>query len=333
MTNQRGASVTDYEAPLFFAWQLTNRCRGRCLHCCEESGPERAWPDELPREESLRIAHEIVACAIPYAAFGGGEPLAVPHAWEVFEILSRGGCELKLETDGLGIDDEGADRLRRMGAQCVQISIDGASRAMHERVRPGGDFAGALAVLRRLAMRGIRPEWVFVPNRVNIGDLEAAFARAVDAGCRAFVTGPMMRLGRAAAAWDELSLPEADWSAAASRLRECAARAGGDIRLCVYPWDIVRETQERLASPQAMLLVVPNGKVKLLNALPFAPADLRTQTIRQAWEAYQAAWASAEVADFIGRIPGDPSLLRHANETWPTGTWTARHPPQPRPGD
>jgi hypothetical protein len=31
-------------------------------------------------------------------------------------------------------------------------------------------------------------------------------------------------------------------------------------------------------NPQAMLLVVPNGKVKLLNALPFAPADLRRVT-------------------------------------------------------
>ena len=39
--------------------------------------------------------------------------------------------------------------------------------------------------------------------------------------------------------------------------------------------------ETRLESPQAMLLVVPNGKVKLLNALPFAPADLRRQTLQR----------------------------------------------------
>ena len=36
-----------------------------------------------------------------------------------------------------------------------------------------------------------------------------------------------------------------------------------------------------------MLLVVPNGKVKLLNALPFAPADLRRDSLAHAWQAYK----------------------------------------------
>jgi hypothetical protein len=36
-----------------------------------------------------------------------------------------------------------------------------------------------------------------------------------------------------------------------------------------------------------MLLAVPNGKVKLLNALPFAPADLRKDSLEEAWDAYR----------------------------------------------
>ena len=47
-----GRSVDSYRAPLFIAWQLTNRCRARCLACCEESGPDRAWRDELTRDLS-----------------------------------------------------------------------------------------------------------------------------------------------------------------------------------------------------------------------------------------------------------------------------------------
>ena len=100
MTKGRGASVGDYRAPLFLAWQLTNRCAARCLHCCEDSGPDRAWTNELTKEESLRIARDTVACGVPYAAFGGGEPLGVPHVWAVLEVLADGGVELKIETDG-----------------------------------------------------------------------------------------------------------------------------------------------------------------------------------------------------------------------------------------
>jgi len=79
------------------------------------------------------------------------------------------------------------------------------------------------------------------------------------------------------------------------------------------------EIQHRLHAPQAMMLIVPNGRVKLLNALPFAPGDLRTQSLAQAWEAYREAWRAPEVADFIARCASDPGLLRHANECWPVG--------------
>ena len=65
-----------------------------------------------------------------------------------------------------------------------------------------------------------------------------------------------------------------------------------------------------------MLLVVPNGKVKLLNALPFAPADLRRDSLEQAWETYRSAWRSPMVREFITACRKDPALLRHANETW-----------------
>jgi hypothetical protein len=57
--------------------------------------------------------------------------------------------------------------------------------------------------------------------------------------------------------------------------------------------------------------------VKLLNALPFAPADLRRQSLAEAWRAYREAWRSAEVRDFVVRCRANPALLRHANETWP----------------
>jgi len=324
VNNGRGASVDDYQAPLFIAWQLTNRCTARCLHCCEESGPDNAWPDELTEKEALKLARDIADRGIPYAAFGGGEPLGVPHVWEVFRILASGGVELKIETDGLRIDDAKADLLVSLKAQCVQISLDGASAETHGAMRPGGDFNGALAAVHRLARRGIPPEWVFVPSKRNLEEIGTAYEMAAEAGCRAFVSGPMMRLGRAGEAWDGLAVEPGDWSRAVSALQEKAGQHGGYPRLSLYPWDIVKETRERLESPQAMMLVVPNGKVKLLNALPFAPADLREHGIDEAWARYIAAWSSPAVRGFIERIQTDPSLLRHANETWAPETWSAR---------
>src|SRR4249919_858581 len=95
-----GRTVEEYRAPLFFAWQLTNRCSARCIACCEESGPDKAWRDELTRDEALDVATRIADAGIPYVAFGGGEPLGAPHCWDLFARLADAGVALKLETDG-----------------------------------------------------------------------------------------------------------------------------------------------------------------------------------------------------------------------------------------
>ena len=311
-----GRSADDYGAPLFIAWQLTNRCQGRCISCCEESGPDKAWRDELTRDEALRLAHEIVDAGVPFVAFGGGEPLGVPFCWDIFEILTEGGVRLKLETDASRIDDAAADRLVALRFDCIQISLDGATAEAHERMRPGQSFDATLAAFERLVARGLPPQWVFVPGKANLHEIVAAYDRAASVGASAFVTGPMMRIGRAALRWDEIACSDAEWERAANELRAHAKAVQAGPALAIYPWDIVTEIETRLANPQAMLLIVPNGRVKLLNALPFAPADLRQQTLLEAWDAYRAAWRAPEVRAFVARCRSETALLRHANETW-----------------
>jgi MoaA/NifB/PqqE/SkfB family radical SAM enzyme len=311
-----GASADEYRAPLFVAWQLTNRCDARCLTCCEESGPDKAWADELTRAEAVALARRIIDAEIPYVAFGGGEPLGIAHCWELFDLLANAGVALKIETDGRHIDAAAADRLAAIAVQCVQISVDGATAATHERVRPGSRFAAATEAMGRLTERGLSPELVFVPNRFNIYETVATYELAVTFGCSAFVTGPMMRIGRAAVNWEQLVCSDGAWEESVEALERRAATLDSETTLSIYPWDILTELDQRLESPQAMLLVVPNGRVKLLNALPFSPADLRRDSLEQAWQAYRNAWRSPEVRTFVSACRRDPGLLRHANETW-----------------
>ncbi|MDD2876926.1 MAG: radical SAM protein [Acidiphilium sp.] len=312
-----GRSLDNYASPLFLAWQLTNGCDAGCLACCEESGVGHAWRDELTRDQALEVTRQIIEAGIPYVAFGGGEPLSVAHCWEVFAMLAEAGIAIKLETNGSLIDEATAARISELGIDCVQISVDGATAATHERMRPGARFTDAIGAIDHLVARGIAPQFVFVPTRLNIHDLVPAFDLAVARGCSAFVTGPLMRLGRAAANWDQLVCDNTTWQTAVTALRQHATAINTPIILSIYPWDIVTELQTRLDSPQAMLLVVPNGKVKLLNVLPFAPADLKHDGLAAAWHAYRQAWRTPTVRDFILRCQTQPNLLRHANETWP----------------
>jgi len=265
----------------------------------------------------MQLAQRIIDARIPYVAFGGGEPLGVSHCWEIFECLAAAGIGLKLETDARYIDADAADRLAAMPVQCIQISVDGASATTHQRVRPGSSFAAAIGAIERLVARGCAPQLVFVPTRLNLHEIISTYDMAERLGCGAFVTGPLMRLGRAAANWHSLSCSAEDWQRSAQALQERARTRGSGMRLAIYPWDILVEMERRLASPQAMLLVVPNGMVKLMNALPFVAGNLLWDTVPQAWEAYRRAWQSPEVSEFVLACRSNPTLLAHANETWP----------------
>jgi hypothetical protein len=136
-----------------------------------------------------------------------------------------------------------------------------------------------------------------------------------------------MRIGRAASDWQRIACSDAQWSQAVERLNERARSMESPIALSIYPWDIVTEMERRLDSPQAMLLVVPNGQVKLLNALPFTVADLRRDSVEDAWDAYRNGWRDQRVRAFVLGCRTDPGRLRHANETWLADRWNERSVP------
>ena len=80
--------IDSLKAPLFVSWQLTRDCDLCCLHCCTDSAPGKPLPDELSRGEAIRVAEEIIRNEIPYVMLCGGEPLIVPHFFEI--VVLRG---------------------------------------------------------------------------------------------------------------------------------------------------------------------------------------------------------------------------------------------------
>ena len=64
-----------------------------------------------------------------------------------------------------------------------------------------------------------------------------------------------------------------------------------------------------------MMLVLPNGWVKVAAALPYVCADLRRKTLVEAWEAYCSAWRSDAVTNAVRRAIDDESRHAEAN-TW-----------------
>ena len=305
--------IDSFAAPTMVTWQLTRDCNLACLHCCTDSAPGKALPDELPRERALSLCREIAAAGVPYAMIVGGEPTLVPHFAEVCRTLSDGGVLLKIETNGMDFD---VSALKGLAVRSVQISIDGATPETFAKQRPGGDLAKVLASCRAVRDAGLPLEVTFAPTRLNIHEAEAAIALAVELGAFRFNTGQLMRLGTAAKLWDRLEPSAEQYASFRSALDRCRA----PIELCYLPFSLDEELKGRRLEPSGTLLILPDGRVKVAAPLPYVCADLSKQAFLEAWDAYRQAWGDPRVKDGLARLAADPALSAKANQ------WVALDP-------
>jgi MoaA/NifB/PqqE/SkfB family radical SAM enzyme len=307
-------ATEDLGAPLYVAWQITNECNLACLHCIEESGPGKAFKDELTTEEAFNVIDQLVASEVPYVSFSGGEPMVRPDFFPMVERITRGGVGLKIETNGHYLTPENCRRFKELGVKAVQVSLDGASPASFNKMRVHGRFDTALDGIRRLREADVAVEINFVPARFNIKEIGAAVDLAHQLGAYSFYTGKIMFTGNAVRTWAITAPDEADYPAYFETLRLKAAEYKGRMRVYYHEMGLLEELRYRLINPAALFIVIPNGKVKLINALPFVCGDLRRDTLGTVWKNFQLAWKSPRVSTFIDRLAEDPNIVSRLHQ-------------------
>jgi len=299
-------------APLFVSWQITRDCDLCCLHCCTESAPGKRLKDELDADEALDLVQEIVRNEVPYVMLCGGEPLVCPHFFEIAEALGAASVQLKIETNGQKLDASVAERLARLPVRSIQISLDGDTEEVYQRQRPGGSLAKAHAACGAVRAAGLPLEITFAPTRINVDELLPVIERARSLGAFRFNSGALMRIGTAARQWSNLEPTAAQYV----RFRQTLERQADvepRMELCYSPFDIAEGLRRSLQEPPATMLVLPNGWVKVAAALPHICADLREDSLADAWKAYRKAWHDEAVIAAAGRAVEDGSRHAEAN--------------------
>jgi MoaA/NifB/PqqE/SkfB family radical SAM enzyme len=306
--------IDSLRAPLFVSWQLTRDCDLCCLHCCTDSAPGKRLRDELSAQEALQVAAEIARNDVPYVMLCGGEPLVVPHFFDVAESLGAAGVRLKIETNGQRFDAAVAERLARLPIRSIQISLDGDTQEVYERQRPGGSLAKVHAACRAVRAAGLPLEVTFAPTRLNLHEAGAVIRRAHGLGAFRFNTGKLMRIGTAARLWDRLTPSAADYDAYRRLLDVEAGSIGREMEFCYSPFALEEALEASLEEPPATMLVLPNGWVKVAAALPEICADLRRESLAGAWTAYQGAWRDEAMRARIREATGDGMQHADANK-------------------
>lgn len=309
--------IDDYGAPLMITWQLTRDCDLACVHCCTDSAPGRSLPGELTSAEAGTLVSQIISLSIPYVMLCGGEPTRVPHFLEVAETLGKAGVWLKIETNGQTLSEETSKRLAALPIRSIQISIDAASQAAYAKVRPGASLEKAVAACREVRRHGMPLEITFAPTRGNIAEFPAVAALALELGAFRLNTGRLMRLGTAAKLWDRVEPSAAQYREFRAILEGLETDLAGRLELCFRPWTLKESMLDGMKEPAGTLLILPDGKVKVAGGLPYTCADLKKQTLAQAWDAYRHAWRKREVTDLLNEITENEQLFAGANDWRP----------------
>lgn len=163
-------------------WHVTERCNNRCSHCYQDSydGVELPLDDLLRVVDQYRELLDSGGYRRGHINVTGGEPFTREDFFDFLAALSvyRPKLSFAVLTNGSYIDDAAARRLKLLGPDFVQVSMDGNEEA-HDRIRGKGDFRRIVGALGHLRRRGIRTMISFTAHRDNYLHFEEVVRKAV----------------------------------------------------------------------------------------------------------------------------------------------------------
>lgn len=286
--------------PVGIKLELTHRCNLRCGFCYTDSPRHTlARTADLSDEQWLKIADEAAELATAEVVLSGGEPLLRRElVLELLGLLAGRGVGLALNTNGWFVDDAVADRLAAIEGLRVDISIDGATAALHDEARGvPGSWKRAVQATSRLLARGVRVDVVQVVTPENERALGDFLAQMHALGVTWVHLTPVVEIGAAARG--------GRWKVNRRRIRRVAARfrreQGGDMRVVVQPGNAQILAVHDEVAP-ATMLVRPSGAVLTDSLHPFAFGHAVEEGLHACWQRVIDGWRDPRVSTWAGSL-------------------------------
>lgn len=153
-------------------WSLTNICDSRCLYCYSNSSSVEKNTKTVDIDAARRIISMMEELEARIVSFTGGDPLLNKNFFEIAEMCREKFKILFLSTNGHQINQNTAEKIKKIGIDSVQVSIDGPEE-LHDRLRGvKGSFKKALAGVKMLKEMGVDVAIAPTLTKGNIDQIE-----------------------------------------------------------------------------------------------------------------------------------------------------------------
>ncbi|MEE8163477.1 MAG: radical SAM protein [Anaerolineae bacterium] len=147
---------------------LTNECNLRCLYCYAGAGGP--LESEMSTDEVIHLLDRLVVLSPTVIAFTGGEPLLRKDLFEIAPYATEIGLPTSLITNGILIDERNAEQLAEYFDK-VQVSLDGSTASIRERLRGRNTFDETVSALRLLVEAEANAAVGAALTSLNLADL------------------------------------------------------------------------------------------------------------------------------------------------------------------
>ncbi|MHB8765587.1 MAG: radical SAM protein [Deferrisomatales bacterium] len=182
--------------PKWIAWESTQRCNLRCVHCRCSSDLEAAQGD-FTTAEAKKLLDDISELSTPVFVLSGGEPLLRPDIFEIARYGTARGFRMCMATNGMLVTDEVCREMVAADIKMVSLSLDGPTAEVHDDFRQcPGAFEGVVRAAEHFRAHGIK----FLINssftKRNQAEIAATFKVAKGLGATAWYMFMIVPTGR-----------------------------------------------------------------------------------------------------------------------------------------
>lgn len=301
--------------PSQVAFDITNKCNLRCLHCFNTSGENKILTQELTDREVISFIEDLAGLRPLNVCFCGGETLLREDLiCRCMPILRDAGSLVSMVTNGVLVTREKAVKLVDSGLCNVQVSVDGARPETHEKLRlTKGSFAGAINAVKIFSEFDVTLGIAFAPTRFNIDEVPELFRMLKEFGIDELRFQPLMALGRAQKNIAELLPTPLQYRQLVRSINDLK-RTDSSIKLeWGDPVDHLIRFRRICEYCVNHLDVRADGKIIVSPYIPLVVGDIRKHKFSEYWDAGLAR---------VWEIPVVKELASGVNSTYDFGNQT-----------
>ena len=292
--------------PHQIAFDITNKCNLRCLHCFNSSGENHVLDDELSDNCVRDFIDSVIPLHLYNFCFCGGEPLLRKDLLlHCSKKLRDEGCIVSIVSNGLLATSSTIDELIESGVRNIQFSLDGAKAESHDRLRnQQGAYDKVIEAIKYTSKHDdVQLSIAFTPTTFNCHEFQDVynFLILVQKESRLkkpirLRLQPLMPIGRAASNLDGIIPTNIQYR---KLIYNIIKLTKGDITVeWGDPIDhLIRYSEKKLSLN--MCSIRANGDITVSPYIPLIVGNIRKHTLKEYWEnGLNSIW-DTEVVRFL----------------------------------